>query len=463
MRSMMKAMAALAIAAAAVSLQAQAHRGPGPSAGPAWQKLTDLDLRNNDEAALARTPDGTLHVIWTRPTRPGSSDYVHVAIDAAGKFTDRGTPALQDWRSLSVPGLVVLPDGRLQIVFGGIGPSGYSEGSLYVVTGDGAQWKLERGAYSSSTNAYAGDVSAALDASGKPVAVWSTSYGVAVQLRMAREKPVVTQNACCGYHPNIATDAASGETVAGWYSNATRQNGYYTETVLPQRGAMLYLTGSADQARDNSLSADQRMPLVSRLGADGVYAAYCTGYPVCTGVNVIRHGAAQPMVVAKAPRATRVGLARAPEGRLWVMWVSGPKLVVARSNRAASRWGPQLTVPAPAGTQTIWKTGGDGSNGPLDAILSCDPGGRIGFWHAQILPPLEVSYSASGGKLNFVVSDVGDPVGGATVSIGGRAATTDPQGRATLAGAASGQARVTAAGYRDAILTVGKAAGRARR
>jgi hypothetical protein len=58
---------------------------PGPSGK--WTQVGAANLANIDEAALARTPDGTLHAVWTIPSSNNDS-LVHAAIGANG-ITDK--------------------------------------------------------------------------------------------------------------------------------------------------------------------------------------------------------------------------------------------------------------------------------------------------------------------------------------------------------------------------------------
>ena len=110
----------------------------------------------------------------------------------------------------------------------------------------------------------------------------------------------------------------------------------------------------------------------------------------------------------------------------------------------------------------LWNAQGEGSAGPLDLFADVEraPGDR-GFWHRHILPRLsafaEVIRDTTTGKgvppkpteVIVRVSDAGDPVAGATVTIGGKAERTDADGRARFTLATHGPFRgtVAAEGY----------------
>jgi hypothetical protein len=56
--------------------------------------------------------------------------------------------------------------------------------------------------------------------------------------------------------------------------------------------------------------------LTGRPGASGVWAAYCHGYPTCTGVSLWGVGAPSALTVRTSGQAGQVGIAAAPGGRL---------------------------------------------------------------------------------------------------------------------------------------------------
>src|SRR4051812_19636933 len=87
--------------------------GPGK-----WTQLGEANLANIDEAALARTPDGVLHAVWTIPAA-NNDTLVHAAIAPNG--TAAPPNVIQTgWAAISsVPDVLATPDG-LRVFFGGI-------------------------------------------------------------------------------------------------------------------------------------------------------------------------------------------------------------------------------------------------------------------------------------------------------------------------------------------------------
>jgi hypothetical protein len=276
-------------------------------------------------------------------------------------------------------------------------------------------------------------------ADGTPVAAWAVSFALQAHIGLDPKKDDLTfQTACCAYQPDIAVDNANGEAVLGWFSNATNEQGLFTQTIAPSAGEKQYVPESATADRKSALSIDQRIAISNRIGAPGVYVAYGAGYPTYQTVNLWRHGTAAPMVIAKASGAHLVNISAGPEGRLWVMWERNRRVYATRSNRDATRFGAIVEVAPPAGKAEsgVYKVKGEGSVWPLDLFVACQSIQELATYHTQVLPGLSLTASpqsisaAQGGTVTFQVTDAGDPVAGATIAVAGKTLTTDAQGRA---------------------------------
>jgi hypothetical protein len=424
-----------------------------------WTRITDTTGRNSDEVSEARTGDGTLHVLWLR--KDGSNqDLMHTAISKDGQVAGSPSAVLHNWATLSTPA-VVAADGKLYAFWGGLRSTDtkdpYSAGSLYMAASDetGSTWNLETGAKAQSHSTYASPTAATVSKSGDFVTAWAVSFALQAHVGLDPNQPdLKLETRCCTYQPKLVTDSQSGEVVLEWYSNISKAGGLMAQTILPSLGTATYVPGSASETRAESLSADQRVGITARQGAPGIYLGYCSGYPTCKTVNVWPYRAAQPMVVEHAPGARFVNIAAGPEGRLWLMWMRSGRIYAVRSNRAANRFGPVVAVTPPKGTTFIWKVGGEGSLGPLDLLASMTVESQgLATWHTQVFPPLSLSASPTsfaalqGGKVVFTVSDVGDPVPRAKVSVAGKTLTTDSAGHASMEfpkGAKAGAIVVTA-------------------
>jgi hypothetical protein len=419
--------AILCVLVAGVALSAAGAASAGPPG--VWTRIGDPTGTSTEQVGVARTPDGVLHVAWLRKNGAGA-DLMHTAIARNGRAAGRPAAIVTGWAQIESPALVASPDGSLRAVFGGTRSTDASETNASMNTatagegGDG--WTLVTGSIVHTTNAYASPAGAALEPDGTPVTTWATTYGLGIHVGLdpAAEDETL-QAACCAYEPQLATDAAGGQVVLGWDSNAGGARGIFAQAVAPA-GPRQLAPGSAS----SSDADEQRTAISARLGAPGVYLAYCGGgSSSCRDVLLWRYGGGAPLVVAKAPDSTtdagrRVMVAPGPQGRLWVAWERGGRIYAARSNEAVTRFGPTVSTAPPRGTSDIWHLAGDGADGPLDLLASVDAGG-IAAWHTQLLPPLSLTVRVhkAGQKRRVVirVGDAGDVVSAVRIRFAGSA------------------------------------------
>jgi hypothetical protein len=418
-----------------------------------WTQLGDANLANIDEATLARTPDGVLHVVWTIPAA-NNDTLVHTAVAPNGTASPPNV-VQSGWAGInSVPDLVAAPDG-LKLFFGGIRTTNANEtnNNLNVATApaDGSTWTLVPGNVAKSDSAYAGDSGAALLSDGTPIESWGgTGAGVFVHRGLDQNTPNFPLQSqlggCCGYSPDIGVDAKNGAAFVVWYSNATNNLGVFAQSLDPgtgtPTGAVAKMPGSSTlfNGAQNSSQQLQRTPIAARVGG-GVYVAYPGGYPTTTQVRLWRIADSKSAVLATSKSDHIVGLAADPDGRLWVFWVersSSPQVFARRSNKSATKFGPAVKIKPPAAQQSAYKIDGNAQSGALDlVVLFGGPSSQQAQWHAQLLPGLAITAKPAkiaGGKstaVKFTVSDP-DPVKGAKVSAGGKSATTDGGGHATI-------------------------------
>ena len=73
----------------------------------------------------------------------------------------------------------------------------------------------------------------------------------------------------------------------------------------------------------------------------------------------------------------------------------------------------------------------EGSAGPVDLFAEvADKANGLGFWHTHVLAELSLVARVAKTKVALTVGDAGDPVAGATISVGGRRERTAANGRA---------------------------------
>ena len=147
-----------------------------------------------------------------------------------------------------------------------------------------------------------------------------------------------------------------------------------------------------------------------------------------------------------------------PAGRLWLVWGDAQDGVfVTRTNKAAGRLEPVQKLASPPGSGFLANAQGEGSQGPLDLFVDADAGGR-GFWHTHVLARFGLTAKSKRAKnatkatVTLSVRDAGDPVPGATISVGGKKLTTDAKGTARLTlKPGSYKASAAASGYSSAL------------
>jgi hypothetical protein len=448
-----------ALATVACALAAVLAADGRTSASP-WTRLPDGPPINFYEAALARTHDGTLHVVYAR-NGGTTQDVWHVPVTSAG-HVGAPTAIASAWAAAENPDVVVAPDGTLRAFWGGImsiAPTNKND-SLNTASGpaSGSSWMLQPGRVSSDSNAYVSPTAAAVTKDGEFVEAWTSTFGMRFHFGLTPAQPEVRlAGNCCYYDPGLAVDSATGQTVLGWYSNENAATagsvagpGMFLQEISPAGvvGARTLAPGSASADGRSALATGYRTPVTSRMGASGVYLVYGAGYPTFLKVDVLRFGSAKPSIQIPAEGALGANVAAAPQGRLWIFWKRANVIYATRTNRAVTRVEPISAIAPPAGTDTVWRLDGNGTLGPLDLVANVQTSDAA-FWYRRVLPRLSLHASSLGqGDVRFVVTDAGDPVGGAKVTLRGRVATTTASGVTTLHVArGSAQATATKGGY----------------
>jgi hypothetical protein len=429
-RVVLVCLAVLGVAASPSTIAA----APAPNAGPPgkWTRITDTNLDNIDEVGLARTSDGVLHVLW--PAQSGALDnaVMHTGITPKGEVA--GTQTVEGGlHSLRSPDLIVEPSGGLRTFFGATTGVNDHDGIRTASAGpDGASWTVQ--ALRASKSQQAGEVGAALTSSGTPIFAWAISFHLYVHTGMNPTTPDLdlrTETKCCDYSPDLATDSATGETFVAWYSNATGEFGTWVQRVAPSLGEKTFVPGSAQNG--NAVHPRNRTQIAARIGAPGVFVAYCGEYPECKRARLWQVGSGEPMTVGRGGDVESVGISASPGGRLWVFWQDNDSdlLKATRSNPAATKMGAIVKVKPPKGTTSLWRVAGEGSLGHLDLFSHVSTGNSIATWHTQVRPGLTLR--CQGGKvINCTVSDAGDPLGGAKVTIGGKTLTSNSKGKVSV-------------------------------
>ena len=425
--------------AAAIAVVVVLAAGAGESqASPdgTFKRIATVNATTAPAVAMARTADGTLHLVFQTFSGRAFSGLASLPISAAGNAGAQ-VQALSGWQA-GQPGLVGLSNGMLQAFFGAISPGFVS--SVWGITSSdgGATWSAPgdvRGGGPNEALAYGSDVAAAMTGA-TPVLALPQAGNLVVQTGIGVASPsfVITSTADGSTtDADFAVDAASGEVVASWPSNASNPT-LYLQGVAPTLQAPQPAPGQNRNA----------LVLAGRDSGPGVYAAYTTDG---RHVRLFRYGGGTVAVGMRAGTTAKVlGVATGLDGRIWVMWGDDADggVAVTRSNKAVTRFEAIQHLNPNAGS--IYRVSGDGRLGPLDLLVDEIPNGTgpvqpAGIYYSRVLALLSASVSVAsvknGYKLTVHVTDAGDPVSGATVSIKGKTAKTNAQGTAKLAFAGS--------------------------
>jgi hypothetical protein len=425
------------------------------AAATSWTQITPATEGNTDEVSVARTADGNLHVVWTRPTPSPGSDLLETPIAPSGVVGASGLIA-SNWASFLNPAVVASSSYGLDVFVGGIHSIAPGDPhvnlSQFSSTDGGATWTLYPSDLTNTGSAYASDASAALGAGGNPFVTWGSSACLCVHIGLAAATPNANFQSGLGdfgYEPGIAVDRASGQMVVAWYSNGTGHTGIYADGINQSTGqptgAPALMPGTSDILAG---PYSGRTPIAARAGG-GLYVAYSNGYPAHTQLLLWRVGTGASTVLEhSSAEVNSVGVAADPSGRLWVFWSTTPSttdtpiVFARRSNPSVTAWGATVTVKPPAGASTSWNLVGDGQAGRLDLLGSFSLGtsSTAATWATQVLPGLTLSASPSllhtGAKhataVTFTVSDAGQPVKGALVHAGHVHGSTNAKGKLTL-------------------------------
>jgi hypothetical protein len=399
-----------------------------------------------------RTADGTLHIVHPASDN-GAQGLTAEAISPSGAIGAPVTALSAAW-GVSVPGLVTLPDGSLQAFFGAVEPNTTDSSVWGISSSDGGKtWSAPVDVRSGPLEnlAYASEIAANMNGT-TPVLVIPQAGNVVVQQGLGQNTPTYDATDASdgfGTDAHTAVDAGTGQVVASWDSSASGTGGDYVQTVAPSAGTPQKVPG---------LSRDY-LVLAGRDKGPGVFGAYTTDG---THVRLLRYGGGTVAVGSLAPvTPAALGVATGIDGRIWVMWGSdNGNIAVTRSNRAVTRFEPIQHLSEKI--VTLFRLDGDGRLGPLDLLADqladTNPLLPTGVYHARVLPELLAAVSVkvltttkkkkkvvTAHSLIVTVTDAGDAVSGATVTVKGHTKKTSSKGVAaiTLPGSGGGKVSVT--------------------
>ena len=456
---------AVAVLASATALAGSAHAAPAihkPAPVSPWTKLsTGAGVGTVTQPRVVRW--GTkLLVVWNQQTPADFSIIKSRILGSNGKPLGPISNVV-NWLSASNDPDPVLIGGVPTVVFGGqrtvnsLDP--YYGELAYAQAGDATHWALGPGSLSQNTSAYGDYGFGVVDVGhGHPVTAgaYSSSNRVTVHDGFDAAAPAAhpdhdTTGTGDAEQVNVARDSKTGAAYALWYSGDTHlaYEGIHAAKIWPAIGpvsAPAPLSTISFEGARASVNPSQDVSVTSRIGG-GVWAAYASGYPLPQKLVLWHVGTAHTVALHTSGDIQYTGISAAPGGRLWVWWVQNQTLYAARTNPSVTKFGVIRAVRSPATPgQSPTRTGGDGSRGPLDAVINVIGKDKDGsgnpeaeIFSTRILEGLKVTVAPGkisyvhGGRLTVKVSDAGVAVAGAAVRVGNVIKHTNAHGLVTFA------------------------------
>ncbi len=432
--------------------------------GVTFKRVETLGVGTYVTYGMVRTTNGALHLVFqTTPAITSAPDGLGTVTISPVGMVGLQSAALSNWGT-SIPGLVRLPNGNLEAVFGAIGPKPDQISGLWGITSTngGSTWSAPVEVGNQSTDeahAYGANVTGQVTGS-TPVFALSVAGGIVAQKGLGKgvaDSPLTDSSNSSAGDVDSALDAGTNEAVVSWYSLAGKGGDFIRGAAPALQGAVRIPGRTKNEA-----------VIAGRDNGPGVFAAYTSDG---THVRLYRYGGGS-VAVGSLPGVTAdvLGTATGLDGRIWVMWGdTNSGLALTRSNKAVTRFEPIQQVNPQA--FSLFRVGGDGRLGPLDLLVQEIPvlNNKTlppGTLYARVLPELSgvvtstaltkngqtISY-----KLTVHVTDAGDAVAGATVMAGGKSAKTTGNGSATIllpaSAAGTVTVSVTAPGYQPLSLS----------
>lgn len=392
----------------AASTGASAATGGLAGGSPRWTKISSGIGFGFASAGLLRTADGRLHVVW--PSDDSGSYSLHYSVIGAGAKLLATGQIVSNWGAIDqFPRLVptsrgVGPTGMRIIFDGANGKSGspYNVGTFYSATAgeSGTSWALLPGSLSHSAFPPLTDDAAAAEPNGQPVTAWSSVDSLSYHVGTDTSVPAKTPDKHIPLGPDgglidpaLTTDG-SGTIWGAWFnSSGTATMGYWADKIFTGAKGMIKAPGSGGKNLNNSQPL-QPVALATRT-AGGEYLAYCvpTKTLTCGHIALWRAGATTAITVpgSGSGQDSKVAIAAAPGGRLWVLWFDfkSSHIQLVETNTTATGFGPVQTLAPPAHLSTFEGLQADASAGSLDIVALAtlsSPGSSPTFFDTQVTP-----------------------------------------------------------------------------
>ncbi|MDX6516176.1 MAG: hypothetical protein QOH73_1842 [Gaiellaceae bacterium] len=416
---------------------------------PGTWSLAGSGIRTvSGQIGTARTPDGVLHVIWSRGGAGTPWALLETTVTPAGKVS-APQEIVSGWSRIDDVAATISKGKPLTVVFPGTktDTTGDPTEGLNMATNDGGGWTVGSSAIYKTGLASSSVPSIGYTRRGTLLQAWSANGQVVVH---AGVDPAV---------PTQSIGEGGNVTVAGWnqvmsvVSDVDRVSiAWCSSGSQPGIYALEFGADPPIPIRRLRGSETTRCPAAARasyarnpdLGVDNTSAAASVGSE--RTVRVWYNAVAGPTDVARGRGIKQqVALAADPTGRMWVGWrdAGSGRLRLRRSN-GGEGWGAVVSTALPASQDAVYNLDLSAQDDRVDVIVRTTKGAAVSLFHTQMFPGLTVKATSKAGRVTVLVTDAGVPVPGSSVRVGGRLLRTGADGSAGI-DLPSGSYKVTAA------------------
>jgi len=433
-----------------------------------WSALWTTPAPQAGVPAVWEGPDHRAWVLWGWE-KSSQYTYEYAVLGANGGVAVKPADVFagQHWGSLSGTPAFVSDGAKPILIFSGIRASGpYSNGCIVGALPGKPRWQLQSWSLSNNClNPVNGG--AAVGPVGEVAAAWPGGKGVLYRIGSSPTIPATGSDSGFDLRGAHAANAAVVSDLAGngsfyvawsrYFSPVTAQDGYYVKDVT-SGGPIAKAPGSGT----NSVNHEPEfvnLPIVSTNSHHGVFLAYDSDGPSAWSLRLWRVGSPKALTVPGSTSAYAPAISAGPDGRLWLAWYNEQtnKVSVVRTDKADTRFGQVTVYSTPCFEHGLVGLSA-GNWGRLDIAMQCVNTSKLAVeeYATQSLVALSLTPGSStiknttANKLTFKVTDVGDPVSEATVTVDGKSAKTGSSGTATISfpkGAKTGSFAVTAAAF----------------
>jgi len=426
-----------------------ASGGTSSRTGPpgSWTLLGSGIRSVSGQIGVARTPDGALHVVWSRGGAGTPWQLLETTVAPAGQ-SSAARPIVSGWSRIDDVAAAVFKGRPLTVAFTGTktDKSGDPTEGLNLATTSGGDWSVGNSAIYHTDFAGSSVPSVGFTRSGTFVQAWSANGEVLVHT---------------GVDPNVPARSigkGGNVTLLGW--SEAGKYAHEQEKVLiawcrsdSQAGiqALEFGADTPEPVRQLRGSETTRCPAASRTAYTRNPQITFDNSSAAAAVNSQRTvlfwiNAAQPPaeVAAGSGIKQQVAAAADPHGRVWVGWrdASTGKLRLRRSN-GSDTFGAVVSTAIPVSQDTLSNLDLAAQLDRVDVIARTSKGSDVSLFHTQMFPGLSVQATSKRGRVTILVTDAGVPVANSNVSVAGHLLHTAASGRVRI-NLPSGSYHVTA-------------------